>query len=311
MSLSSSPTGPVRPPAIAGTFYPADPGVLAQRIDDLLRAGGDDGGRPGGRAGGPSGGATGGAPVGLIVPHAGIAYSGTVAAAGWAALRTDPPESVVIAGTNHLAAGLRGIAVWPDGAWRTPLGDTLIDAGLAARIIALGPPFAADRVSHLAEHSIEIHLPFLTRACPSSRLVPLLVSCPSLPDCVAAGQALGRLLAEVRSGGSSVALVASTDFAHYPHEGLAREVNRRLIPLIERLDPEAVAAEEDALRRSRLPGLSCGLCGLEPVLLVLAALRAMGLRSGELLAEATSADVPGGDPFRTVGYAAIAFRAAA
>lgn len=300
MSEPTSHQDPIRPPAIAGTFYPGDPSVLVRRADEMLHRAAEAAIRV---APAP--------PVGLVVPHAGITYSGSVAAAGWVALREQPPSTVVIAGTNHFAAGLRGIAVWPDGAWRTPLGDTAIDGGLAGRIVALGPPFMADRDSHREEHSIEVQLPFLARACPGSRLVPLLVSCPSVDACVSAGQALGRLLAAVRAEGASVALVASSDFAHYPDERDARDVNRRLVPLITGLDPEAVAAEEDTLRRSRIRGLSCGLCGLEPVLFSLAAFRTMGLQQGELLAEATSADVPGGDPFRTVGYATIAFPAAA
>jgi hypothetical protein len=301
MTASAIPAGPLRSPAIAGTFYPGDPAVLAHRVDELL-------GQAAERAAGTARvGVV--APVGLIVPHAGIAYSGAVAAAGWASLRARPPDTVIIAGTNHFAAGLRGIAVWPDGSWRTPLGDTPVDDVLAARIAALGRPFAIDRESHRDEHSIEVQLPFLARACPSSRLVPLLVSCASVQACVSAGEALGRLLAEVRAAGSSVVLVASSDFAHYPDERDARDVNRRLVPLISRLDPDAVAAEEDALRRSPIRGLSCGLCGLEPVLFALGAFRAMGLAPGQLLAEATSADVPGGDPFRTVGYATIAFEA--
>jgi len=303
MSASASSTDQVRLPAIAGTFYPGDPAVLAHRVDTLLRQAAE------GVAGMARLGV--GGPVGLVVPHAGIAYSGAVAAAGWAAFRARPPDTVVIAGTNHRAAGLRGIAVWPDGAWRTPLGDTSIDDVLAARIVALGGPFAIDRESHRDEHSIEVQLPFLTRACPSSRLVPLLVSCASVQACVSAGEALGRLLAKLLAEGSSVALVASSDFAHYPDERDALEVNRRLVPLISRLDPEAVAGEEAALRRSTIRGLACGLCGLEPVLFALGAFRAMGLAPGQLLAEATSADVPGGDPFRTVGYATIAFGAAA
>jgi len=305
MSDAASVAGPIRPPAIAGTFYPGDPAVLARRVDEMLRRAADD------QASGEEAGSGQAAPVGLVVPHAGITYSGAVAAAGWAALRADPPATVVIAGTNHSAAGLRGIAVWPDGAWRTPLGDTEVDTDLAARIAALGSFFVVDRDAHRGEHSIEIQLPFLARACPGSRVVPLLVSCPSVDACVSAGEALGRLLAQVRAGGSSVALVASSDFAHYPGERDAREVNRRLVPLISRLDPAAVAAEEDILRRSPIRGLSCGLCGLEPVLFSLAAFRAMGLAPGELVAEATSADIPGGDPYRTVGYATIAFRAAA
>jgi MEMO1 family protein len=304
--------GIVRQPAVAGTFYRRDAGGLRREVDALLARHGfrrhDD--HPGDAAA-PTPAAPAGrsrALAGLVVPHAGLGYSGAVAAAAWALLADDPPDTIVIAGTNHFAAGLAGVGAWNGAAWRTPIGDVLVDADLVGRIAALGLPFAVDREAHRDEHSIEVQLPFIVRACPGTRIAPLLVACRSVGENVAAGARLGRLLAQVREAGARVVIVASSDFAHYPGAETAREVNRTLMPAIVALDPAGLAERESALRRSGIAGLACGMCGLDPVLFTLAALRAMGVERGELVAEATSADA-GGDSYRTVGYAPVAFPA--
>jgi AmmeMemoRadiSam system protein B len=242
-----------------------------------------------------------------VVPHAGLVYSGPIAAAAWATLRAQPPATLVLAGTNHYVAGLLGVAVWPSGAWRTPLGDVPVDAALAGRILDLGAPFAAAPEAHLREHSIEVQLPFVARACPGTAIVPLLVSLESTADDMAAGARLGELLAAERAAGRDVALVASSDFAHYPPAAEAEAVTQALLPPLLALDGEELARREAGVRYAGIPGIACGMCGIEPVLFAVAAWRAMGLGGGTLLASGTSADVPGGDPERTVGYAAVAF----
>jgi MEMO1 family protein len=298
----------VREPAVAGTFYRRDAGALRREVDALLAEHGVRG-----RGDRPDDAATRTAPAGrtrtlagLVVPHAGLAYSGAVAAAAWSLLADDPPDTIVIAGTNHFAVGLEGVGAWAGAAWRTPIGDVPVDGVLVGRIAGLGDPFVVDREAHRDEHSIEVQLPFIVRACPGTRIAPLLVSCRSVGACIAAGTRLGRLLAEVGAAGTRVVIVASSDFAHYPGAEAAREVNRALMPAIVGLDPAGLAEREDVLRGARIAGLACGMCGLDPVLFTLAALRAMGVERGELVAEATSAD-SGGDPYRTVGYAAVAF----
>lgn len=288
--------GPIRRPAHAGTFYPASPAALGRLVDEQLGAPAHGPGRQDARR-----------PVGLVVPHAGLVYSGPIAAAAWATLRAQPPATLVLAGTNHYVAGLLGVAVWPSGTWRVPLGDVPVDAALAGRILDLGVPFAAAPEAHLREHSIEVQLPFVARACPGTAIVPLLVSLESTGDDMAAGARLGELLAAERAAGRDVALVASSDFAHYPPAAEAEAVTRALLPPLLALDAEELARREAGVRYAGIPGIACGMCGIEPVLFAVAAWRAMGLGAGTLLASGTSADVPGGDPERAVGYAAVAF----
>ncbi len=287
----------VRPEAHAGTFYPESPTALRRLVDAQLEraASAAEPGPPAER------------PSGLVVPHAGLVYSGPIAAAAWSALAARPPQVIVLAGTNHYVGDLRGVAVWPEGSWQTPLGPVAVDAGVAARVLALGTPFLARPDAHLREHSLEVQLPFVARACPGSRIVPLLVSFESTRACSRAGERLGEALRELRQSDEDVVLVASSDFAHYPPADEAEAVTRQLLPPLLALDEHELARREAELRFSGRPGLACGMCGIEPVVFALAAFRAMGLGQGRLLASGTSADVPHGDPERTVGYAAVAF----
>ena len=287
--------GEPRRPAVAGTFYPAAPKRLNALVTDLLA------------------GATGvmladwtspEAVRGLLVPHAGLVYSGAIAALGWALAGLIRPTTIVLAGTDH-QAWAQGVGVWTGGPWQTPLGDVAIDDALAAEIVALGVPFAQDDACHMEEHSLEVQLPLLARTCPDARIVPLGVS-PRLRDHAGAGVMLGKLLAQKRAGGERILLVASSDMAHYPPASICESTDAELLEPLLRLDADALRDLEAMAIAANRPGLVCGLCGIDPVRVSLAALVEMGAHRGILLRAATSADA-GGDPRRTVGYAAAAF----
>lgn len=287
---------PARPPAIAGQFYPARPADLVELADACIED------APGLEE----------PPLGLLVPHAGLVFSGTIAGRAWGGLgeawRAAGVEhgTALIAGTNHFAGWIDGLAVWDGGPWDTPLGRVEVDGGLTDRVLALGDGFSAQRPAHSEEHSIEVQLPLLQRAAPGSRIVPFLVADASSRS-LAAARRLGELLAERRASGEPVVLVASSDFAHYPSARRSEEVNRRLLGPICALDEALLGREEAAVRREGLPGLACGMCGIDPTRAVIAALRAAGATRARVLAQGTSADVPWGDSERTVGYASVAF----
>jgi AmmeMemoRadiSam system protein B len=282
--------GAARRPAHAGTFYPADPARLAALVDRLLR--------------GPPPPPVPGRLAGALVPHAGLEYSGPVAAAGWRIVAAARPATLVLLGTDH-AGRAQGAGVWTGGPWIGPFGSVPVDERLAERLAGLGPPFAADDAAHHDEHSLEIQLPFVARLCPEARIVPVLVSPRSPETAEIAGGLLGGLLTEVDAADRRVIVVASTDFAHYPSEPVAREVGRRMIEPLLALDVAGLLAAERDVRR--LPGVACGMCGLEPAVALVAALLALDARHGRVLCEATSADASAGDRRRTVGYAAMAY----
>lgn len=293
MSGRTEPAVRIREPAVAGSFYPGRPDALRHLVATLVAR------LP--AASGP------GSPLGGLVPHAGLAYSGAVAAAGWRALLegTGPEPTVVILGTNH-SAWFEGVAVFDAGAWRTPLADVPVDDRVAASVLGLGAPFGSSRAAHRDEHSIEVQLPLLVALRPAARIVPCSVSTGTGRDAIEAGGRLGALLAALRRGGDDIRLAISTDMAHYPSHAVATAVTERLVPSITTLDAEATAARERTESTSGVHGLACGMCGIQPTVLGLAALRSAGATGGTVVASATSADA-GGPPDRTVGYLAVVF----
>ena len=289
--------GPTRRPAVAGAFYPADPDDLAALVEECLHADSRRIPRPA---------ALPGLVAGILVPHAGLVYSGGTAATGWSALVSVDPSTVVIVGTCHTAPWLEALGVSPASAWSIPGAEVAVDGDLRDAIVALGGPFLVDARAHAAEHAIEVQLPFLRRLLPRARFVPITAGCT--PDAaVIGGDMLGRLLAERREAGERIALAISTDFAHYPPQPIAEAVTTEHTPGLEALDIARVHDVERHLRTAGQVGVDCGLCGLEATLAGLAALRVMGATQGALIARATSADRPGSGFSRTVGYASFAF----
>jgi AmmeMemoRadiSam system protein B len=295
----------VRPPAVAGSFYPSDPEELATMVAGL-RAEADRLAE----ARGTSDEARTILPAGLLVPHAGLIFSGVVAAMGWRAIGDAgaAPPTIVLLGTNHAAGWLDGIGAWEAGAWRTPLGEVAVDADLASTILKLGSPFRIDRRAHLGEHSIEVQVPILQTVAPDARLVPLAVSTGTTASAIDAGTRLGELLALRLAAGDRIVLAISSDMAHYPAAGACARATAQLLPAILAIDAVGLARTELGLRRAGIPGLACGMCGIEPAVVGLAALAAMGTVIGRKVAEATSADA-GGPSDHTVGYLAVDFPA--
>jgi AmmeMemoRadiSam system protein B len=309
-------TGSVRLPSVAGSFYPGSPGELHRLVGALFAGAARLPGSSSGAVGHPL------PPIGILVPHAGLVYSGVPAAAAWACLRTptDAPGDidgstnpgdrpvVVLLGTNHRAGWLNGVAAWDAGPWTVPTGEFEVEGELAAQIVALGLPFLVDRDAHRGEHSLEVQLPLLVEVAPGARIVPLAVSAGTGGRAIEAGERLGRLLASRRSAGERVVLAISSDMAHYPPADACSRATETLLPAILELDPEALATLEGEMRLARIRGLACGMCGIEPAVLGLAALGAMGATAGTVLAASTSADA-GGPQDRTVGYLAARFDA--
>ena len=177
----------VRPPAVAGSFYPEDPLELRDTVSRLLAA----------ASSGPT-------PKALIAPHAGYAYSGPVAASAFVRVDDAPFSRVVLLGPSHFVY-LRGLALPDAGAMRTPLGDVPVEDLRLPR----------DGAVHQREHSLEVELPFLQLTLRAFTVAPLAVGDAS-PDAVA--DELERLW-----GGPETLVVVSSDLSHYlPYEDAVR-----------------------------------------------------------------------------------------
>jgi AmmeMemoRadiSam system protein B len=274
--------GTVRPPAVAGTWYPGAPAALAEEVDGYLA-----------RAGRPE---VPGRLVGLISPHAGLRYSGPVAAHAYALVAGRRDLTVALVGPSHRTA-FDGVALWARGAFASPFGTTPVDEEAAEAIRAQAPDVVKDAPrAHREEHSLEMQLPFLQRLVPGLRLVPLLMGSQSRDEVDALAGALGRALP-----GREILLVASSDLSHYHPAPVANAKDAKVVSDVARFDPEALMA--------RLEADHGHACGGGPMVTVMTAARARGARAATVLRYADSGDAGEGDKSRVVGYLAAALSA--
>ena len=261
----------VRPPAVAGLFYPAEAARLRADVEAMLQAA-----RSAVSAGDTP-------PAALIVPHAGYVYSGPTAALAWVqaeALRGTVRRVVVLGPTHRV--GVRALALPGCRAMDTPLGPVDVEVPPQVEALADAGLVVTRPDVHAAEHSLEVQLPFLAVVLPGASVVPLAVGWVS-PE--RAAEAIRPFLSR-----EDTLVVISSDLSHYLPQVEARRVDDATIERI--LTLRADIGHEEA----------CGATGVDALLLAAAE---QGL-SPRLLGAATSADTVG-TPDRVVGYAAVGF----
>jgi AmmeMemoRadiSam system protein B len=266
----------IRPPAVAGRFYPSGRKALigaldafaAQEVQPQL---------------------TDQNAVACVVPHAGYIYSGRVAASVYSRLPHRP--LYVILGPNHFGWG-RPLATLTSN-WLTPLGEVVVDPVFADALINTVADLADDPVAHQSEHSLEVQLPFLQYFAKDFTFVPIAIGAVSYDVLHSLGTALARL---IRSDGRPILLVASSDMNHYEPDDVTRVKDHKAIERILALDPRGLA---EVIDREQI-----SMCGYAPAIAMLTAAQELGAHRGELVRYATSADA-GGDPEAVVGYAGI------
>lgn len=277
--------GGVRPPTVAGKFYPESASVLRLAIEkfmqDALPAQAKE-------------------PLAIVVPHAGYIYSGQICADGYNQVRNGPYDIVVILGTNHTAPGLRKIALYPGGGFRTPLGTAPVDGEIVSALLAASPDCTADAAPHAHEHSVEVQVPFLQVLFPKAKIVPAIVGEADAALFNRFGAALARVLK-----GRRALIVASSDLSHYPSAADAEIVDRKTLAAILSLDPAVLHAAIQTQAARRIPNLSTSACGEAPIMAAMAAAKAMGATGGRVISYAHSGDLPIGEQERVVGYGAV------
>lgn len=260
-------TGWVRPAAAAGSYYPDDATALQRSVAGYLA-----------RAA-PAPGL--GAAKAVIAPHAGYRYSGPIAATAYAALTParGVVRRVVLAGPAHRVP-VEGVSLSSAGAFATPIGPVDVDAAACSAALSVDGVVVDDE-AHAAEHSLEVHLPFIVETLGGDvKVLPLL-----------AGDS--NVLADVLDaiwGGQETRIVVSTDLSHYHDDATAKALDRKTAAAIVARRPEDIR-----------PDQACGataVCGL----LEVARRHDLGV---SLLDLRTSADTAG-QPDRVVGYGAFA-----
>lgn len=269
----------IRRAAVAGTWYPGTAAAVAAAVDGHL-ANADRDARD-----------ITGTLAALICPHAGLMYSGPVAAYAYRLLRRRPFDVAILVGPSHFV-GFDGVSIYPSGGFETPYGVAPIDQPVAQVLLAASPIVREHPAAHAREHSLEMQLPFLARLAPDVPIVPLVVGHQTGETARRLGDALA---AAVR--GRNALLIASTDLSHYHDAETASRLDRVVLDCVERFDADALQAALDDNPEHA--------CGGGPMVSVMRAARLAGARDAAVLRYADSGDVSG-DKSAVVGYAAAA-----
>jgi AmmeMemoRadiSam system protein B len=273
----------VRPPAVAGSFYPSDERELARQLDQYCVR---ESARPATRA------------IACIVPHAGYMYSGHVAGAVYS--EVEIPERCILLGPRHFPQG-QAMAVLTEGSWLTPLGPAKIDDELAMELAREDPRLREDALAHAREHSLEVQIPFLQRLTNQRnpprelRFVPVVLASDRYPALEELGRAVARVVASANAAQKGpVLIIASTDMNHYESDAATRMKDSHAIERILALDARGLY---DTVRNEGIT-----MCGYAATVAALVAACDLGATEARLVRYATSGDV-NGDYSRVVGYA--------
>jgi len=267
----------LRLPAVAGQFYPADRRELTRLIRKFTV---DEPGTAKMRV------------RACLVPHAGYIYSGGVAGAVFSRILF--PKQVLLLGVRHSPVG-EDLAILSEGAWRTPLGDAPVDEALAQRVKAACSGLREDSVAHSREHSLEVEIPFLQILDPDFSFVPVAVGTLCFEELQELGIGLVRV---IRESQEEILVVTSSDMNHYEPDETTRIKDAKAIDRMKAVDAKGLF---EVCRKEKI-----SMCGLGPAVVMLTAMKELGITRGEVVRYATSGDV-NGDRDAVVGYAGMIF----
>ena len=265
-----------RPPAVAGTFYEGTPERLAAQVSACFAENTETVIKE--------------RFIGAVVPHAGLMYSGHVAAAFYAL--AELPRRFIILCPNHTGFG-HFAAINREGEWHTPLGNVTIDTPLADALMQQCALLADDPRAHAREHSLEVQLPFLQQLLGGFTFVPICLGANRYDYCQEIGKAIATVVA---AAGEPVGILASSDLNHYEDQKTTLRKDQLAIDEVVRLDPRELWRVVDEVDIS--------MCGFIPATAMLIAATELGAKNARLVKHATSGDI-NGDYSHVVGYAAI------
>jgi AmmeMemoRadiSam system protein B len=260
---------------VAGRWYPDAPVPLAAELDAMLAGARVEPGDPV-RA--------------IVVPHAGLMYSGPVAAYAYNAVRDRRFSALVLVGPSHFVP-FAGVSIWPDGAWDTPFGPVAVESDLVEALRSASDEIADLPSAHGREHSLEMQLPFVAHVLPGVPIVPMVMGYQTR----ATAFALGTAIARAARGRRDVLLVASSDLSHYEDAATAAQLDGVVLERVEALDADALMGALETEPRHA--------CGGGPMVAVMEAARQLGASRARVLRYADSGDVSG-DKSSVVGYMA-------
>ena len=275
----------LRVAAVCGQFYPAKKEDLAKMIDNFLKE----------------------AKIpkiekeifALILPHAGYAFSGFVAAHGFKAIENKDFKTVILIGDSHYER-FDGVSIWERGEWETPLGKVKVNEMLAKEILSFSERFFVRDSAHIFEHSLEVQIPFLQKVLKDFQILPIIFGSED-KDWKDLAKAILKIMKKEK-----VLILASSDLSHYPPYEIANKIDKETIEAILTCDPEKFKEKIEKLEEKEFLGvqtLACAQDSIKTILQIAKEIRA----KAKLLKYQNSGDTIFGEKSQVVGYSAIFF----
>lgn len=263
----------IRPPAVAGRFYPGTADSLRIAIHELSKE------IPAKRK----------KVIAAVSPHAGYMYSGGVAAETLGSIVI--PETVILLGPNHTGQGVP--VSLSTATWDMPMGRVPVDQDFIEDLLEETSYIEKDELAHHYEHSLEVQIPFLQTGQPNLSIVPIAISHISYPVLDEIGLALAEV---IKRAGKDILIVASSDMTHYEPRDAANKKDHYVLKKLTDMDP-------DTLYRS-VTGHRISMCGIMPVTVALIAALELGATKTEVIRYTDSGEITG-DTDQVVGYAGV------
>lgn len=253
---------------VSGSFYPGDPQALGQYLDVQLREAVTA--------------ALPGEVRALIVPHAGYAYSGAVAASGYRALGQGLKNFIILAVNHNGAAPPFKAALSDSQAFETPLGKVKVSSW--NKEIAKDPFFKTVPEAYNS-HVIEVQLPFLQRRYKDLEILPIVLGDIEKAEIEHVAKTLLKYIDK------ESAIIVSSDLSHYYPYETAQKLDKSCIKSIESQSTEEVS--------------KCEACGIHAIMVLLDIAKKKRW-TAKILDYRNSGDTSG-IKSQVVGYSAIAF----
>lgn len=275
----------VRAPVVAGSFYSAAPEALRSEVDAYL----DEATLPDVEA--PP-------PIGFVSPHAGLIYSGPTAGYTYRRIRDLAPRLVVLVSPSHRVL-FPGVSLWEGEGYATPLGEVPIDLEAMAALREQLPQAACNTKAESVEHALEVQLPFVQRAAPHARILPILMADQTKDNVQRLSHALSQSIAKIGLRRGDVVCVASSDGYHGHSTEECKASDGILAQCLESMEPMALLKRDGAGETMA--------CGVGPIATVMSVAQSMGATKGTILNHSTSAERA---PVQTHGGYVVGYTAA-
>jgi len=269
----------IRPPSVAGMFYPEKKMDLDQEVAIVLEES-KEYNIPG-------------TIIGIVVPHAGYMYSGGVAARAYRQLFNQKIDVVVVIAPSHREY-FREISVYNGYAYSTPLGTIPVDKILAQNLAATNPEIILSEKGHrFDEHALEVQLPFIQKIFDQFRFLPVVMGEHTRENINTLAKGLYQILKDEKA-----LIVASTDLSHFYNNERASALDQVVVQDIKDFDEELLYQD--------LQSGKCEMCGGGPAMVAMKASKLLGAKKSEVLLYRNSGDITG-DHSEVVGYLSAVF----